>query len=299
MPKFDSKKLGAIDFDITYSIIDGISLGMDIYYPGSGGAWPALIFIHGGGWTEGDKAGIVVNASQFGYLTASINYRLYPAFRFPAMIEDVKCAIRYLRAHAQQYNLDPNRIGLIGHSAGSHLAALAGLADQNAGWDIGPYLNHSSQVQAVIVVSGPTDLSQEFPDWVQELKGNVFGFDKLTASSPVTYAHAGAPPFFIVHGDSDEAVPVEQAHLLYDALNKVQSPVELLIIQNCSHGLESLGGKMNPTMEIVFQKAFEFLDSHLLFTGKIRPPKFAQKWLTRVRLLARLIIRKFQSQTTP
>ncbi|HMN60777.1 MAG TPA: alpha/beta hydrolase, partial [Anaerolinea sp.] len=88
--------------------------------------------------TEGDNDPLPVVPTTAGFLVVSINYRMYPAYRFPAMIEDVKCAIRYLRAHAAQFNLDPERIALIGHSAGGHLAALAGLAGEEAGWDRGP-----------------------------------------------------------------------------------------------------------------------------------------------------------------
>ena len=170
METFDTAKYGTIDRDVTYCTQDGLAQAMDIYYPPSGGPWSGLIFVHGGGWAEGDKAPLPVNPAGAGYLVASINYRMYPAYRFPAMIEDVKCAIRYLRAHAAAYNLDPDRIALIGHSAGGHLAALAGLAGESAGWDTGPYLEQSSRVQAVVVMSGPTDLTREFPDWVMAQK---------------------------------------------------------------------------------------------------------------------------------
>jgi acetyl esterase/lipase len=296
MPSIDSRKPGATDYDVTYSTVDGVVLGMDIYYPNSGGPWPALIFVHGGGWTEGDKSGVLINPSQFGYLVASINYRLYPAFRFPAMIEDVKCAIRFLRANANRYNLDPERIGLVGHSAGSHLAALAGLADESAGWDVGQHLDQTSRVQAVIAVSGPSDLRREFPDWVEELKHNVFGLEQLVSGSPITYTNPNAPPFLIIHGECDPAVPVEQGILLRDALAPAGVPVDLLIVQNGGHGLEPLAGPVKPSIEAIYQKAFEFLDTHLFFTGKIRPPPFLQKRITRIRLIVRILIAKIQGK---
>jgi len=289
MSDFNPKKLGAVDLDVNYCTMNGVDLDMDIYYPPSGGPWPALIFVHGGGWTEGDKSGVVFNPSQFGYLFASINYRMYPADRFPAMIEDVKCAVRYLRAHARHYNLDPDHIGLIGHSAGSHLVALAGLADKTAGWDVGPYLDYSSQVQAVIAVSGPSDLSQSFPAWVENLKEDVFGAEMLVKASPTSYARNDAPPFLIIHGDADPTVPVEQAYLLNAALAKAGSPAELLILQNAGHGLEPMSGQITPSIETTFQKAYEFLDRWLYFQGKIKPPQFALASLTRLRILARLL----------
>ena len=215
---FDVAKLGTIEQDVTYCTVESHDLKMDVYYPASGGPWPGVIFVHGGGWTEGDKAPLPMVPTAYGYLVVSINYRMYPAYRFPAMIEDVKCAIRFLRAHADDYNLDPERIALIGHSAGGHLAALAGLVDESAGWDVGPYLEQSSRVQAVVDLSGPADLTGRFPDMAEELKVSVFGAAQWVSASPVTYARPDAPPFLIVHGEEDGVVPVEQAHRLHDAL---------------------------------------------------------------------------------
>jgi acetyl esterase/lipase len=259
MPTFDTAKLGTIDQDVTYCRMEGLDLKMDVYYPESGGPWPALIFVHGGGWTEGDKAPLPVIPTEAGYLVTSINYRLYPAHRFPAMIEDVKCAIRFLRAHAATYNLDPDRVALIGHSAGGHLVALAGLADAGTGWDVGPYLDQSSRVQAVVDMSGPADLERSFPDWVNELKANVFGVEQFASSSPIAYVHAGAPPFMIVHGDADPVVPVEQAYALYDTFVNAGAPIEIVILQNGGHGLEPVGGTMSPSVEQAFGMIMVFL----------------------------------------
>jgi acetyl esterase/lipase len=254
---FDAAKRGTVDRDVIYAVMAGRELAMDVYYPQTRGPWPGLIFIHGGGWSEGDKAPLPVVPP--GYLVASINYRLYPDHRFPAMIEDVKCAIRFLRAHAAACNLDPTRIALIGHSAGGHLAALAGLNGPDAGWDVGLYLEQSSQVQAVIEMSGPTDLKCTFPDWVEELKIDVFGADGLAAGSPVTYARRDAPPFLIVHGDADAVVPVEQAHLLHRTLLQAGAFSELIVVQNAGHGFEPVTGPISPLMDQVFNIMLAFL----------------------------------------
>ncbi len=261
MDTFEPTKYATVEYDVTYCTIDGEESAMDIYYPAAGGPWPGLIFVHGGGWSEGDKDPLP--ALPEGFLVASLNYRMYPAYRFPAMIEDVKCAIRYLRAHAAACNLDPGRIALIGHSAGGHLVALAGLADACAGWDVGPDLEQSSQVQAVIDLSGPADLKGPFPEDIHELIHNVFGPEQLVSGSPVQYVHPAAPPFLIVHGDADPVVPVEQAHLFYDALLDAGAPVEKLIIHNAGHGLEPVGGEMSPTAEELFVKILTFLAGHL------------------------------------
>jgi len=261
MPNFDGSKRGTVARDVTYAIMDGRELKMDVYYPKSRGPWKGLIFIHGGGWSEGDKSPLAVVPP--GYLVTSINYRLYPDYRFPAMIEDVKCAIRYLRAHAAEYNLNPTRIGLIGHSAGGHLAALAGLVGPEAGWDVGQYLEQSSKVQAVIEISGPTDLTRTFPDWVEELKVSVFGVDGLAASSPFTRARNNAPPFLIVHGEADAVVPVEQAHLLHTALARAGARVQKIILRNAGHGLEPVGGKVRPSFQWTITMILLFLAWHL------------------------------------
>lgn len=244
MSIFDSTKRGTIEKDVTYAVMGGRELRMDVYYPRSRGPWRCLIFIHGGGWSDGDKAPLAIVPP--GFLVVSINYRLHPEARFPAMIEDVKCAIRFLRAHATTFNLDPQHIGLIGHSAGSHLAALAGLAGSEAGWDIGPYLDQPSTVQAVIALAGPSDLTKNFSEAVNLLKVNVFGADHLATCSPVAYARRDAPPFLIVHGDADEVVPVEQAHLLHAALKKFGARSQKIILRNAGHGFEPVGSKTWP-----------------------------------------------------
>ncbi|HOU14362.1 MAG TPA: alpha/beta hydrolase [Anaerolineae bacterium] len=259
MMAFDTTKLGTTEQDVTYCTTDGYALKMDVYYPTSVGPWPGVIFIHGGGWTEGDKAPLPVMPTASGFLVVSLNYRMYPAYRFPAMIEDVKCAIRFLRAHAADYNLAAERIAVIGHSAGGHLAALAGLADERAGWDVGPYREHSSRVQAVVEMSGPTDLTARFPEAVEELKGNVFGAEHFVSASPVTYVAADAPPFLIIHGDKDAVVPVEQAQRLHDALRKAGASSELVILQHAGHGFEPVDGLPTPAVEEAMALMFGFL----------------------------------------
>ena len=161
--------------DVTYCSPDGLPQKMDIYFPKSGGPWPVFLYVHGGGWDKGDKAeGAGWNyLNDKGYLVVSVNYRLAAYnIKFPAMIEDVKCAVRYLRAHALEYNLNPDRIGALGASAGGHLVALLGTSDKSAGWDVGEYLDQSSRVQAVIPEAVFSDFTQAHAE--QHRHGHLF-----------------------------------------------------------------------------------------------------------------------------
>src|SRR5437868_1245841 len=153
--------------DVTYCTAGGLALKMDIYMPRASGGQPApvALYAHGGGWTSGDSSWVdnVLSAAELtqrGYLVASPNYRLDPQYKWPAQLEDLKCAVRYLRANAAAYHLDPARIGVWGESSGAQLASMLGLADTTAGFEgNGGYPEQSSRVQAVIDMCGPADFS--------------------------------------------------------------------------------------------------------------------------------------------
>lgn len=131
------------------------------------GTLPTIVTVHGGGWRVGDKngqRGLIIRMAQNGFVGVAIRYRLTDEAPFPACLEDVKCAVRWLRANAETYHVDPNRIGAMGHSAGAHLAAMLGLVPKEAGFDAGAYQEQSSMVNAVCAISTPTD----FLDWKEE-----------------------------------------------------------------------------------------------------------------------------------
>jgi acetyl esterase/lipase len=240
---------------------------MDVYFPEAGGPWPVLAYVHGGSWMYGDKSEAIMFAHQMtihGYLVVSINYRLYPAGKFPNMIEDVKCAIRSLRAHAGEYHLDPNRIAAIGPSAGGHLVALLGTSDQGAGWDVGEYLEQSSRVQAVVAMAAVTDLTQNFPNAdIEAMRGVGFGEDNLVQASPVTHVTADDPPFLLIHGDQDTVVPYEQSQLLYDRLLQMNLPAQLITVKNAGHTLTASDGSATPTLGEINQIILDFLEQYL------------------------------------
>lgn len=240
---------------------------MDIYFPEAGGPWKVLAYVHGGSWMHGDKSEAAMFANtmtDLGYLVASINYRLYPPGTFPSMIEDVKCAIRSLRAHASEYNLDPNRIAAIGPSAGGHLVSLLGTTQVSDGWDVGEYLDQSSRVQAVISMAGVMDLTRSFPNADIELMKRVgFGEHNVLAASPITHVTPDDPPFLLIHGDRDELVPVEQSQLMYDRLVQTGVPAQLVVVQNAGHSFTSPYGSITPTFAEINQILLEFLERYL------------------------------------
>jgi acetyl esterase/lipase len=263
-PDFDSGPRGGVTKDVVYASPEGLPQVMDIFFPKSPGPWPCVVMVHGGGWSEGDKTGFDLGLSGHGYLVASVNYRLHPDFHFPAMIEDVKAAIRFLRAHAAEYNLDPERVAILGHSAGGHLAALAGLAGKEAGWDVGDDLAYSSEVRAVVELSGPSDLRLSFPAAdIEALRFSVFEAAQWEKASPVTWARAGAPPFLIIHGEKDEVVPIEHARVLHAALKRAGGTVSLVSVWNAGHGFESTGGLVWPPLPLLLFKALGFLGKAL------------------------------------
>jgi acetyl esterase/lipase len=240
---------------------------MDLYFPDAGGPWPVLVYVHGGAWMHGDKSEAAMFArgmTEQGYLVVSVNYRLYPAGRYPAMIEDVKCAVRSLRANAGEYNLDPNRIGAVGVSAGGHLVALLGASDASAGWDVGEYTDQSSQVQAVVAMAPVTDLTRRFPNADIELMRQVgFGEDNIVQASPITHVTADDPPFLLIHGDRDELVPVDQSQLMYERLVEANVPAQLVIVRNGRHSMTSPDGSATPTWAEINQVIQDFLAQYL------------------------------------
>ena len=252
--------------DVAYCTADRSAQKMDVYFPDSGGPWPALVYVHGGSWMRGDKSEAMMfagNMTSQGYLVVSINYRLYPPARFPAMIEDVKCAVRSLRAHAGEYNLDPDRIGAFGVSAGGHLVSLLGTSDQSDGWDVGEYLGQSSRVKAVIAMAPVTDLSRYFPNAdIEAMKRVGFGEDNVAEASPITHVTSDDPPFLLIHGDRDEVVPYEQSQLMYDRLRQMNVPAQLVIVKNARHSFTAPEGT-SPSLLEINQIILEFLDKYL------------------------------------
>lgn len=241
---FDVAKLGTTESDITYCTIDGESLLMDVHWPTSGnGPFPAVIYVHGGGWSMGSKTeGVdrhIASITEHGMALFSINYRLAGKHQFPAMIEDVKCAIRSVRANAETYAINPDAIGILGESAGGHLVALAGTADQSAGWDaVGDYQDTSSIPNAVVDMFGPTDLTVPFEGNNAEGIRRIFGitnFSAMAFASPIAYITPNDPPFLILHGEDDPLVPITQSESFFTTLINAGVDAEFVRVAHAGH----------------------------------------------------------------
>jgi acetyl esterase/lipase len=278
MPRLPGDLSAAADIkrDVTYCTASGIALKLDIYVPKTSGdkLLPVAAYVHGGGWTSGDKGSGegMLDAAELlrrGYLVASLNYRLAPQFKFPAQIEDVKCAIRYLRASASTFHLDPNRIGVWGSSAGGHLVSLLGTAGPAAGFEgSGGYADQASSVRAVVDMFGPADLAKEFAGVSERIGRSVFGATSnqdllLMRASPVSYVSADDPPFLILQGDRDRLVPPSQSQELFDRLKAAGVNVTLVIVKNSGHGFLPEGGPISPSRSQISSMVADFFDKYL------------------------------------
>lgn len=226
---------------------------LDLYLPEkSDGRLPVILWIHGGGWMAGSKDQCLPLRSGYlerGYAVASIGYRLSGHAVFPAQIEDCKAAIRWLRSHAKEYGLDPDRFGVWGSSAGGHLAALVGTSGGVEEFEVGANAGISSRVQAVCDFYGPTDLTVfvTTPGYESHAKadspeakliGGVVAEnkDKAARVNPITYVSKDDPAFLLVHGDKDPTVPLNQSRLLFDALKKTSVSAHFHTIRGAGHG---------------------------------------------------------------
>ena len=259
--------------DVTFGTGGGRSLKMHIVRPKKLGdkPLPVFVWIHGGGWRRGTKeSGVfrLVRYARLGFVGATIEYRLTGEASFPAQIEDCKCAIRFLRAHAKKYHIDPKRIAVGGSSAGGHLAALVGTSgDVKELEGSGGWRDQSSRVQAVIDLYGPTDLTEfvKTPGYESHARPNspeamLLGGEVLKhpvrakRANPITYVDASDPPFLIMHGSKDRVVPVNQSQRLHEALRRAGVPSRLHIIEGAGHGGREFFGPKIRAMEEAFLK---------------------------------------------
>lgn len=238
--------------NIEFARVPSGPLLLDIYTPKQfTGKLPVIVWIHGGGWNTGSK-----DPCPIGFMAAqnvaivSINYRLSTTAPYPAQIYDCKGAVRWLRANADKYHLDPDHIGIFGASAGGQLAALLGTTAGNAQLegDVGGNLNYSSRVQAVCAFYPPTDLDLLVTDPASRtssktLVGQLLGgplndnLQLAALASPLRFVSPDSAPFYLLHGDKDTLVPIQQSQLFYDALRRVGVEAHFFTVPGKGHGI--------------------------------------------------------------
>jgi acetyl esterase/lipase len=235
--------------DVIFAQVGDTSLKVDVAMPIEGtGPFPAVVCLHGGGWVGGDRKQMTQTIevlARRGYVAIAPDYRLAPTHRFPACIEDCKCAVRWLRANAGKYRVNPSRIAAVGLTAGGHLACLLGMTEPGDGLDgTGGHLDQSSQVQAVVSFAGPTDLTDEtlhIPEVVNENLIPLMGGrskecpDLYRKGSPMHYSPRTPPPFLLVHGSDDRVVPVRQVHALANKLKQSGASCRIVVLEGEGH----------------------------------------------------------------
>lgn len=255
--------------DVTYAKIGDAELKLDIAMPAEGdGPFPGIVAIHGGAWRAGNKKdvrGLLEECARRGYVAISPQYRFCPKVVFPAQVHDVKAAVRWLRSHANEYKLNPEKIGATGFSAGGHLALMLGVTGPDDGLEgDAPAGAPSSRVQAVVNYFGPTDFAaSDIPDVSKPLLRDFLGGTpaekpaETKAASPITYTSKDDPPILTFQGTKDPLVPHTQATKLADAQTAagVAGRIELLV--GAGHGWQG------PEMKHTVEESFVFFDRYL------------------------------------
>lgn len=225
---------------------------------------PAIVAIHGGGWLEGDKSsfstpknrppGNIIDFARLGYVAATINYRLSTVAPYPAALQDCKCAVRWLRANADQYQIDRDLIGAWGNSAGGHLALMLGMVEKIPGdeWE-GPYQEYSGNVQAVVSDSGPIDLGYQHEH--HQIRSAISRFlggpptesraVEYKLASPINHISPRTPPLMLIYGEADSQVGIETADRFVTALDRAGlkdvSYLRLGTVDHCPYSLVRVG----------------------------------------------------------
>jgi acetyl esterase/lipase len=240
--------------DVPFRTISNLTLRLDRYDPPFSGPHPAVVVIHGGAWSGGDKGDFSLAANRYlaarGYVVYDIQYRLAPAFRFPAALEDVECALGYVRAHPNNA-VDPERVALIGRSAGAHLALLA--AYRAARDPVPTGCDRPAAVQGVIALYPPTDLVVAYrepaiPDLI-DARGTLEAFlggspesaaNQYRDATPQSWLDRPVPPTMLIHGLADQIVRPNQSVRLADALRAAGQRVGVLLVPWAGHGFDAI-----------------------------------------------------------
>ncbi|MEO7192964.1 MAG: alpha/beta hydrolase [Vicinamibacterales bacterium] len=253
--------------DIVYAVADSKPLALDLYLPAGVARPPLLVWVHGGAWRSGTKASVPMGFVQNGIATASLDFRMSTDARFPAMVHDIKAAIRFLRATAATGGYQADRIAIGGDSSGGHLAALVGVSGGVAELEgtLGSNAGVSSRVQAILDYYGASNLttilkqSTPFGLGVREPALQLlFGAppDKTEAlaklASPVFHVDRDDPPLLLFHGDQDPQMPINQSHELQGAYEKLGLDVAFRVVHGSAHGGQAFYSGDNLTQAVTF-----------------------------------------------
>ncbi len=280
-----------IESNVVYGMYSGTALLLDVHYPAAPNGY-GIVFIPGNAWHEplsfdaeplkGEINRAFMGADALledGYTLFSINYRSAPGFRYPAAVDDAQRAVRYVRYHAALYGIDPNRIGVIGHSSGGHLASMLGVLDGDGDpEDLSPVNQESSKVQAVVALAGNSDLTAFVTGTdgdrtaVSSFIGTYLAFFRTAdaqqkellqyaEASPTSYVSPDDPPFLLVHGDADTVVPFSQSELFHQKLADGGVTVELIRIPSGDHFLAT--SESGPNVPDYLSAMVEWFDRHL------------------------------------
>jgi acetyl esterase/lipase len=264
--------LATLQTGVTYTEIpNGFArpyLMMDIIKPVSQAPTPAIIFVSGNGWRSIDRAALVPQLAPFakaGYLVASIDYRIIGEVTFPEPLKDVKSAVRFLRANAKKFNINPDKIGIWGNSAGGQLSAMAATTGDAKEFENDKWPGHSSAVQAAVLWYAPTDMTDLTPDALSPENMHM-GFDvknpanaeKAKRASPITYITDKAAPTLFVHGTEDKVVPIRHSERMYEALVAAEVPATLVKVEGAGHSF----GQVSSVPEVM-SAVLTFFDKHL------------------------------------
>jgi acetyl esterase/lipase len=246
-----------VEKDLEFARVEGQSLKLDLYVPVTYGKPALVVWIHGGGWRGGSRKNPrIAGITQHGYALASISYRFTDKAIFPAQIHDCKAAIRWLRAHANQYGYDARWIAVAGSSAGGHLALLMGVSGNVKALEgqVGDHPDQSSVVQAVVDYFGPSDFvlrGRTQPQRAYTEKSGSFALlggvrtgkltqDMETFASPAHYVSAGDPPLLVFHGKADEVVLLDQSQRIVTLYEIAGLEARLVTLENAGHGAKQL-----------------------------------------------------------
>ena len=243
-----------VENDVVFGTTGSRDLKCDIYRPpNEGDRRPGVLIIHGGAWETGDRNQLRyygIQLARYGFVGVACEYRLSGEASWPAQIHDVKAALRWMRAKAKPLGMDEGKICVTGNSAGAHLALMLG-CDSDAFEGEGGNMKVSSKCAAISAIYPPTRLHYKKNDKENMLLGEAGNDEVAAKASPINYAKKGFPPTILIHGNSDQTVPISESFNMYHALNKAGVGVELHVFDGAPHAFDSLAEFAKPCVQLI------------------------------------------------